>query len=143
MSKYSLWGSKSARFKDWQEGDFLVFIVNKELAGFATVSGKPFQSTDLVWDNGIFPYRVPTKFVHVLKRDQRVPILGEVRDILTSSWGPSYGWGILTQSIIQDKQAETLTKIISVHPNALSQIESELPAFLAEAKHDRETVQKR
>jgi len=141
--KYSLWGSKSARFKDWQEGDFLVFIVNKELAGFAAVSGKPFQSTDLVWDNGLFPYRVPTKFVHVLKRDQRVPILGEVRDILTSAWGPNYGWGILTQSIIQDKQAETLTKIISTHPNALTQIESELSTLLTDAKQERETAAKK
>ena len=79
--KYSLWGSKSARFKDWQEGDYLSFIVNKELAGFAIVSGKSFQSTDAVWDNGLFPHRIPIKFVHLLNRDQRVPILGEVRDI--------------------------------------------------------------
>ena len=83
--------------------------------------------------------RLAIKFVHVLNRDQRVPILGEVRDILTSAWGPNYGWGILTQSIIQDKQAETLTKIISAHPNALSQIEFELPTLLAEAKQERET----
>jgi hypothetical protein len=140
--KHSLWGSKSARFKDWREGDYLVFIVNKKLAGFAAVSGKAFHSTDPVWDNGLFPYRIPLKFVHVLSKDQRPPVLGEARDILTIAWGPRYGWGIITQSIIHDKQAETLTKIISAHPNSLSQIESDLPTLLAEAKQEREIVAK-
>lgn len=28
--KNSLWGSRSACFKDWQEGDYLAFIVGKE-----------------------------------------------------------------------------------------------------------------
>ncbi len=73
--KHSLWGSKSARFKDWQGDDYLVFIVDKALAGYAVVSGKPFHSTDKVWDNGLFPYRIPIKFAHVLTKDNRVPIL--------------------------------------------------------------------
>lgn len=141
--QHSLWGSKSSRFKDWQEGDYLAFIVNKGLAGFATVAGKPFHSTDIVWDNGLFPYRIPIKFVHVLKRDQRVPILGEVRDTLTSTWGPKYGWGILTQSILQDKQAETLIKTIVSRPNSLTQIESDLTTILEEAKQERNLLSKR
>jgi hypothetical protein len=140
--KHSLWGSKASRFKDWQEGDYLAFIVNKDLAGFATVSGKPFHSTDLIWDNGLFPYRIPIKFVHVLKRDQRVPILGEVRDTLTSAWGPKYGWGILIQSILQDNQAETLVKAISSRPNGLAQIESDLTNLLLDAKQERGLLSK-
>ena len=132
--KHSLWGSKSARFKDWQEGDYLVFIVNKALAGFAVVSGKPFHSTETVWDNGLFPYRIPIKFTHVLSKDQRPPVLGEVRDILTTAWGPRYGWGIITQSVIQDNQGEGIIKAISIHPNSLARTEAELPTFLADAK---------
>jgi len=30
--KYSLWGSKSERFRDWQKGDHLAFIVDKKSA---------------------------------------------------------------------------------------------------------------
>ena len=137
-----MWGSKSSRFRDWQEGDYLGFIVNKGLAGFATVAGKPFHSLDIVWDNGLFPYRIPMKFIHVLKSDQRVPILGEVRDILTSSWGPKYGWGILTQSILQDKQAKTLIQTMESRPNILAQIEAEMPTLLAEAKQERDILPK-
>lgn len=136
--KNSLWGSKSARFKDWQEGDHLAFMVNKALAAFATVAGKPFRSTEVVWDNGLFPYRIPMKFVHVLKRDQRVPILGEVRDTLTSTWGPRYGWGILTQRVLENVQAETLIKAITSRPNSLMQIEADLDTLLLDAKQERQ-----
>lgn len=64
--KHSLWGSKSARFKDWQSGDYLAFIVDKALAGLAEVVGKPFQSKQKVWDKDIYPHRIPMKFLHVL-----------------------------------------------------------------------------
>ena len=64
--KHSLWGSKSARFKNWQEGDYLVFIVDKALSGYAEVAGEPFVSHDKVWDDGIFPYRIPIKFRQIL-----------------------------------------------------------------------------
>ena len=141
--KYSLWGSKAARFKEWHEGDYLVFIVNKGLAGFAAVAGKSFYSTDIVWDNGLFPYRIPIKFMHVIKKDQRPPVLGEIRDILTTAWGPRYGWGIITQSIIEDNQAETLIKTIAAHPNDLAQIQADLSVLLSEAKQERESSPKR
>jgi len=140
--KHSLWGSKSSRFKDWQEGDYLAFIVNKGLAAFATVAGKPFHSTEVIWDNGLFPYRIPIKFVHVLRRDQRVPILGEVRDTLTSAWGPKYGWGILTQRILENVQADTLVKAITSRPNDLTQIEADLATLLLDARQERELSSK-
>ena len=141
--KTALWGSKSARFRDWQENDYLVFIVDKAVAGFAVVSGKPFHSTDMIWDNGLFPYRIPIKFTHILTKDNRVPILGDVREVLTSTWGPNYGWGILTQNIIEGKQAETLIKTISEQPNNLTQIQSGLDLLLGAAKQARKNQTKK
>ncbi len=140
--KHSLWGSKSSRFKDWQEGDSLAFIVNKGLAALAAVAGKPFHSTEVVWDNSLFPYRIPIEFVHVLRKDQRVPILGKVRDTLTSAWGPKYGWGILNQQVLEDTQAENLIKAITSHPNSLAQIEADLATLLLDAKQERELLLK-
>lgn len=134
--KHSLWGSKSARFKDWREGDFLIVMVNKAIAGLGTVSGKPFYSEAPVWDNGpIYPYRIPIKFVHILKQEQRPMVLGEVREILTSVWGPTYGWGIMNQSVIEGSQAEALINTIIKRSNALSEIEEQLPLLLEETTH--------
>ena len=105
--KHQVWGSKAARFKDWNVGDYLVFIVEKTIAGLAEISGEPYASKKVVWDNGLFPHRIPLKFTHAFLQPNRLPILGEVRDALTSTWGPRYGWGILNQQLLQDNPAET------------------------------------
>jgi len=89
--KNSLWGSRSARFKDWQPGDYIAFIVDKTFVGLAEVAGKTFQSKQKVWDNDLFPFRIPLKFTHALTSKDRIPVLGEVRQALTSVWGPRYG----------------------------------------------------
>jgi hypothetical protein len=140
--KHSLWGSKSARFKDWQLGDYLIFIVDKALAGLAEVADKPFQSKQNIWDKDIYPHRIPMKFVHVLAVEQRIPILGEVRDALTSAWGPRYGWGILNQQVLTDTPAETIIKAIRSRPNSLSAIESHIEQLLAEAKQQEDIMPK-
>jgi hypothetical protein len=69
--------------------------------------------------------------------------LGEVRDILTTAWGPRYGWGIITQSILEGNQAERLIKTITSYPNSLEQIENELPTLLQEAKTEIQTLPKK
>jgi len=136
--KNSLWGSQTARFKDWQIGDYLAIIVDKALAGLAQVSGKPFYSKERVWDNRPFPHRVPIRFTHILAKDQRIPILGEVRNALTSAWGPKYGWGILNQQVLTNDPANTIINAILSRPNSLTNFESNIEQLFQEAKQDRE-----
>jgi len=138
--KHGLWGSKSARFKEWEKGDGLVFIVGKVLAAFAEVAGDPFSSKDIVWDNGLFPYRIPIAFDHVLEEDDRVPILGKVRQILTDSWGPRYGWGILDQQPLSGEAADVILNEIRAKPNALQKFQTELEQRVDQAKLQREAA---
>ncbi|MFB0519754.1 MAG: hypothetical protein ACETWC_10810 [Acidobacteriota bacterium] len=140
--KHSLWASRAARFKHWREGDYLIFIVDKAMAAIAEVSGKPFQSNQRVWDNDIFPHRIPIKFIHVLDRDQRIPILGVIRDVLTSEWGHKYGWGILNQQPLNGESAEAIVSVITLRPNSLSKIVSNIDQYLDEAKLQRELTTK-
>jgi len=138
--KHGLWGSKSARFKGWEKGDGLVFIVGKALAALSEVVGDPFSSKDVVWDNGLFPYRIPIAFRHVLEEDDRVPILGKVRQTLTDSWGPRYGWGILDQQPLSGEAADIIINELCAKPNALKKFQSELEQRVAQAKLQREAV---
>ena len=140
--KHSLWGSKSARFKDWKNGDYLAFIVNKALTALAEVSGKPFKSYQEVWDKDVYPHRIPINFIHVLDTEQRIPILGEVRDILTSEWGTRYGWGILNQQILLNESAEKIFKSIHEKPNSLEKYVSNIDQLLEEIKKSEEVVKK-
>ena len=136
--KHGLWGSKSARFKNWSQGDRLAIIVEKNLAALAEVSGKPFNSRDKVWDNGLFPHRIPLRFTHVLKPKDRPPILGEIRDALTQQWGPRYGWAILNQQALESPHADIVLRAIAARPNALTEYQQNLQTSLEEARLKRE-----
>ena len=138
--KHEVWGSKSSRFKDWKVGDKLAIIVNKAFAGLAEVCGKPYSSKQRVWDNGMFPHRIPLKFSHILSVENRPPVLGEIRDALTSTWGNSYGWGILNQQLLTDKTGEIIVSAIRSRPNVLEETITKLDTFLADAKRQREAV---
>lgn len=135
--KHSLWGSKSARFKDWHKDDHLAFIVDNTLAGLAIVNGVPFHSEKKVWDNGVFPYRIPIKFIHAVDKGQRIPILGDVREVLTSAWGPRYGWGILNQQVISGDAAAIIIKAIIIKPDKLPEIAVNIDYLLNNARKQR------
>jgi hypothetical protein len=45
-----VWGSKAARFKDWNVGDYLVFIVEEAIAGLAEISGNSYGMKILKYD---------------------------------------------------------------------------------------------
>jgi hypothetical protein len=138
--KNQVWGSKTARFKDWKPGDYLVFIVEKAIAGLAEVSGEPYVSKKAVWDNGLFPNRIPLKFSHAFLQTNRLPILGEIRNAMTSIWGPKYGWGILNQSLLQDNPAETIVNAIRLCQNDLSEIQTNIHQYLDTAKPQRDIL---
>ena len=137
--KHELWGSKSDRFSDWQQGDYLLLTVNKTLAALACVSGKAFKSNERVWDNGLYPFRIPIKFQVIVEPDARPLILGEIRDVLTSVWGPTYGWGILNQQVLDGEVAEKLLSAIKAAPNSIEAFKNSLSDRLDKAKTQRKS----
>jgi hypothetical protein len=135
--QHNLWGSKAARFSQWKPGDLLAVIVEHKLAALGTVEGKPFVSRSVVWDNGVFPHRIKVNFTHFIEPEQRTPVLGQVRDVLTGQWGPYYGWGILNQRLLEGADARFLAQAITNKRNSLSQAKRELEDLLARAKAAR------
>lgn len=133
--KYSVWGSGRNRFKAWKIGDHLAFIVDKSIAGLAKVSGKPYYTEKVIWRNGIFPYRLPLKFIHVLSKEDRVPLEGEVMDILTSAWGKHYSWGLVMMKALPEKGAERIMLLVRSRPNSLSWYMKNVDTLLAEVSN--------
>lgn len=136
--QFSLWGSKRSRFKDWAKGDFLVFMVDKAFSGLAVVDGEPFKSTEKVWDNGVFPYRIPINFVFIINKENRPRLLGEVREAIIKAWGPKFGLGILNQMILEGEPAEVILKTLNSSPNNIEYFSNNLDQLLIEAKNERE-----
>jgi hypothetical protein len=143
--KHQVWGSKNARFGQWKPGNFLAIIVDKAIAALAEVAGPPYVSHDPVWDNGVFPHRIPLKFTHAMLPENRPPILGEIRDTLMSAWGVSaqhYGWGILNQRLLEDPSAAVIVKAVTQQANDLAHMRDHLDALLADANEQRATKAK-
>lgn len=139
--KHEVWGSKSARFSDWKIGDYLAIIVDKQIAGLAEVSGAPYQSQQRVWDNGLFPHRIPIKFKYLFDREHRPQILGNIRDTLVNAWTTRYGWGILNQNLLEDSNAEIIIKEIKARQPQNDEIKDNLDTLLIDAKAKRESLQ--
>lgn len=91
------------------------------------------MSREKVWDNGLFPHRLPIKFTHILSVPDRPSILGEVRDVL----GPRYGWRILTQQLLESPNADKVARAIVLKPNALLAFQKSLAKRLEEARVKR------
>ncbi len=105
--KNELWGSNRNSFKKWKIDDRLIFSIDKKLTAVSKITDKPFYSESVVWDNNIFPYRIPINFEIVLDKNDRIP-LSEVREILAESWGKSYGWAFQCQQPLKEKNANKL-----------------------------------
>lgn len=135
--KNNVWGSKNARFKQWELGDYLAIIVDRDIAALAQVSGPPYESQESVWDNGLFPHRIPISFVHAAFPKNRRPVLGKIRDALMEAWGVSpqyYGWGILNQRLLDGEHAHIIVNEIIMSPNDLTSIQEQLNQLLAQSK---------
>ena len=134
---HGLWGAKTDRFGDWRQGDYLVLAVNKSLAALAQVVGKKYKSSEKVWDNGLYPFRIPIKFLCLIEPEQRPLLLGDIRDVLTSVWGPSYGWGILNQQLLEGDAAEKLLTAVKAAPNSIEEFKENLAEKLSDAEAKR------
>jgi hypothetical protein len=135
--KYGVWGSHSARFSDWQIGDLLAIIVDKQIAGLAEVNGAPYKSDKVVWDNGLFPFRIPIKFDFLFDKQHRPHLLGNIRDALISAWTTRYGWGILNQYLLDEIHAKIVVDEITNREEQNKFILQNIDSLLAEAKQSR------
>ena len=135
--KHGVWGSKSARFKEWHVGDYLAVQVDKHIAGLAKVAGKPYQSQKVVWDNGLFPHRIDITFTHAFIADRRPPILGQIRDTLIGQWDSPYGWGVLNQQVITGDPASIILNEIIKCTNNIEILQDDLDNLLASARTNK------
>ncbi len=132
--KHQVSGNKVNKFKKWQTGDNLGFIVGRTLAGLADVAGSYFYSCERMWDDGVFPHRVPLKFTRAMLPENRPPILGAIRDALTAAWGPNYGLSILNQQALPENLAQVVKDALETCHNDLTVLQENLEHCLAEAR---------
>lgn len=94
----SVWGSRRSRFSGWEPGETLVLLVGKQGVLVATVSGRPFISDLMIWEDDLYEYRIPVHVDEVLRGDAGAAANQAVRNSLTAGLGNIYGTHIISQS---------------------------------------------
>jgi hypothetical protein len=93
--KNGVWGSNRSRFGKWK----LV----------ATVSGKPFTSDQMIWEDNLYEYRIPVHIEKVLRGAAGAAANQAVRKALAAGLGNIYGAYIMSQSKLPE-EVELLVK---------------------------------
>lgn len=132
--KRGIWGSNQARFNKWLVGDLLVLLVEKAIAGMAEISG-PFEvSGEHIWGDALYPYRIPVRFLHAFLPQNRPLVDGEIKNVLTASWGPHYGLGMVSQRLVEANAGEKIAALIRASQNDLNEIQQNINQLLEKEK---------
>src|SRR5450830_410621 len=94
----SVWGSNRSHFGKWEPRETLVLLVGKEGVLVVTVSGTPFISDQMIWEEDLYEYRIPVRIEKVLRGDTGKAAAKAVRQALSEGLGSYYGAYIMSQS---------------------------------------------
>ena len=108
----SVWGSNRSHFSKWEPSETLVLLVGKEGVLVATVSGTPFTSNQMVWEEDLYEYRIPVHVDKVLRGTAGVTAGQAVRVALAVGLGGYYGAYIMSQSKLPDEVEELVKTVL-------------------------------
>lgn len=101
--KNGVWGSNRSRFGKWDQGETLVLMVGKEGVVVATVSGKPFTSDQMIWEDDLYEYRIPVHIEKILRNDAGAAANQSIRKALAAGLSGIYGAYIMSQSKLPEE----------------------------------------
>ena len=136
--KHEIWGANRNRFGKWEKGEYLAFIVDNGIAALAKVNGGQFISKTPIWENGVFPFRIPIKFLRFLPPENRPSHReGEIIEAIRDEAGYLYGWVIMGQHKLSQNVSKIILNTLSAHPNQLPLIKREFSSYYRLAKNNR------
>lgn len=102
----SVWGSNRSHFGKWEPRETLVLLVGKEGVLVATVSGTPFMSDRMIWEEDLYEYRIPVHVEKILRGTEGAAANQAVRKALAAGLGNIYGAYIMSQSMLPEEVEE-------------------------------------
>ena len=113
-----------------QKGDYLIFAIEKMIAGLARVSGRSSISSRTIEEKNVFLSRIPVRFIHIIPKQKRIPIEGKIKTILSSILGESYGRTNAISKALPESAAKKLLSLVSSYPNCLTLYKKNLDRML-------------
>jgi len=107
----AIWASNKNVFKTWQKGDVIILLVGKDGVVVAEVSGAPFRSNVMFWDDDLFEHRIPIRVLQTFDSTIGQEVNASIRHVLFD-WYRIYGWVILAQARIPDDLATRVSALL-------------------------------
>ncbi|WP_313120318.1 hypothetical protein [Proteiniclasticum ruminis] len=108
--KYKLWGSERPTIMKWTEGELILFKTKDRIMGLAEVIGKPFEDNLLIWEGGLYPYRVPIVIIKEYNSFIGDKLYQDFKDIMIKEYGSYYGWVILNKHPLKESIVNMISK---------------------------------
>ena len=93
-----VWGSNRPRFGNWIPTEALILLVANEGVVVSTVTGKPFTSDVMIWDDDLYEYRIPVHVGKVLRGAAGAAVNLAVHKALAAGLGNIYGAYVMSQT---------------------------------------------
>lgn len=133
--RHGVWGSNASRFRKWQKGDHLIFLVEGHVAGMAEVAGEEYCDDDAIWAKE-YVFRIPIDFRSIILPENRPRISQHIKESFYSNKNrmTNYGSYLGTQSIIPDAAARILYKTVMAAKNDVELLKAEVDQYLDETQ---------
>ncbi|WP_372457717.1 AAA family ATPase [Priestia megaterium] len=113
----NLWRSNNSNFKNWYIGDYIIFIVNKELVALAKVMGEQYKLEDSEWNNRELAFSIPITFIKVLSRKNSLPIENDIKKLIQGDWD-DYRTPIRHKLLLPNYSSEKLLSLFKSKPDS-------------------------
>jgi len=109
----SLYAANKNIFRNWQVGEILVILIGNVGVASMVVSGEPFVSYEMIWENDIYEWRIPVKEIEKYSGRSGEHFNSMLRKFLFSKLGRNYGSLLCNRSKVPDLLEKELNKVVN------------------------------
>ena len=114
-----VWGSNKNRFSKWKLGEWLAILVSKDLGVLAKIAGPAFFSNDILWEDDLYPYRIPIEVYRFYEPENRINYINEIQNEFEDGF-VNLGFQLLTQNPFPEyMEKEIVKKLMAVQGSPL------------------------
>jgi hypothetical protein len=131
-----IWAGRTRLRRDWCLGQMLLVRVESRIAALGVVLGALEAGGAAVLDDR-YPLAVPVEWIWFADRlGERRPFGSEIKDELRDAWGEHYGFKILNQALVPEKNARRiLSHIKKLLPFAIDDLTTRAARSVSEDHH--------
>ncbi|HPD39626.1 MAG TPA: hypothetical protein PK411_14865 [Mesotoga infera] len=91
----NVWANKKKHFSKWEVGERVVMFIEEDGVALGEITGLPFYSEEVLWEDDLYPWRIPISFELIAKGKEGETAQRRLKRIIAEGYGSYYGSLIL------------------------------------------------